>query len=353
MSSEIEAVLAVAPPDLPDVALGSATRGIGDGSVLAVGGCVPRRVPPATARAYLSDLRAWARWCDRQGVHPLTARRHDVDAWVAHLTHSPQPVTGRCAAPATVVRRLSCLSGFYDYGLREVELLGYSPVANVRRPRVGEDSPTIGLDAAELDRLLTAAEHDSPRSAALVSLLVYNGLRIAEALGSEVTSLTYQRGHRVLRIIRKGGRPSTEPLAPVVLCSATALRCSVFRTPWAMPTLKRPGGTTVPGTTSIDIRPMRWPTTCTAADWRRPHRPKVGVIHESLYRQSWCPVAGSDQVQHQGRGYEMRTVGVVLVHQGFDCLVLSIRDANRGLYRGLGILLVLGNIEQVINTSRV
>jgi integrase len=67
------------------------------------------------------------------------------------------------------------------------------------------------------DRLLTAAEHDSPRSAALVSLLVYNGLRIAEALGSEVTSLTYQRGHRVLRIIRKGGRPSTEPLAPVVL----------------------------------------------------------------------------------------------------------------------------------------
>jgi integrase len=136
---------------------------------------------------------------------------------VAHLTHSPQPVTGRCAAPATVVRRLSCLSGFYDYGLREVELLGYSPVANVRRPRVGEDSPTIGLDAAELDRLLTAAEHDSPRSAALVSLLVYNGLRIAEALGSEVTSLTYQRGHRVLRIIRKGGRPSTEPLAPVVL----------------------------------------------------------------------------------------------------------------------------------------
>src|SRR6478735_12154354 len=190
----------------------------------------------------------------------------------------------RIAAPATVVRRLSCLSGFYDYGLREVELLGYSPVANVRRPRVGEDSPTIGLDAAELDRLLTAAEHDSPRSAALVSLLVYNGLRIAEALGSEVTSLTYQRGHRVLRIIRKGGRPSTEPLAPVVLCSATALRCSVFRTPWAMPTLKRPGGTTVPGTTSIDIRPMRWPTTCTAADCRRPHRRKVGVIHQ-------CPTA--------------------------------------------------------------
>jgi integrase/recombinase XerD len=161
-------------------------------------------------------------------VHPFTARRHDVDAWVAHLTRCPQPATGRSAAPATVVRRLSCLSGFYDYGLREVELLGYSPVANVRRPRVAEDSPTIGLDAAELDRLLGAAERDSPRSAALIPLLVYNGLRINEALSCDVTAITYQRGHRVLRIVRKGGRAATEPLAPVVLhrCSTTSVNGS-------------------------------------------------------------------------------------------------------------------------------
>ena len=47
---------------------------------------------------------------------------------------------------------------FYDYGRREIELLDYSPVVNVRRPRVAQDSPTIGLAAAELDRLLTAAD---------------------------------------------------------------------------------------------------------------------------------------------------------------------------------------------------
>lgn len=66
--------------------------------------------------------------------------------------------------------------------MREVELIEYSPVANVRRPRVTSDSSTVGLDAAELDRLLTAAEADGTTSAALVSLLVYNGLRIDEAL---------------------------------------------------------------------------------------------------------------------------------------------------------------------------
>jgi len=151
MSREIRAVLAVAPPDLPDVALARLPAGTETDPFWRLAAAFLVGYPPATARAYLSDLHAWARWCDRQGVHPLAARRHDVDAWVAHLTHSPQPVTGRFAAPATVVRRLSCLSGFYDYGLRE--LLEYSPVANVRRPRVGEDSPTIGLDAAELDRL--------------------------------------------------------------------------------------------------------------------------------------------------------------------------------------------------------
>src|SRR5437762_2025402 len=83
-----------------------------------------------------------------------------------------------------------------------------SPVANVRRPKVSDDSSTIGLTADELDKLLSAAETHDQRSAALVSLLVYNGLRIAEVLACDVESFTYQRGHRVLRIVRKGGKAS-------------------------------------------------------------------------------------------------------------------------------------------------
>ena len=39
-----------------------------------------------------------------------------------------------------------------------------------------------------------------------MSLLVYNGLRIAEVLGCDVESFTHQRGHRVLRIVRNGGK---------------------------------------------------------------------------------------------------------------------------------------------------
>lgn len=90
-------------------------------------------------------------------------------------------------------------------------------MSNVRRPKVSDDSATVGLTAEELDRLLTAAEAHGPRSAALVSLLVYNGLRIAEVLACDIEHFTHQRGHRVLRIVRKGGKASTEPLAPIVL----------------------------------------------------------------------------------------------------------------------------------------
>jgi integrase/recombinase XerD len=170
--------------------------------------------PPHSSRAYLGDLRAWYAWCVLSGVHPLTARRHHVDAWIRHLSGAPRLATGR---PASIARRLSCRSKFYDYGIKDAELLEHSPIANVRRPKVSDDSPTIGLTAEELDRLLTAAEEHSARAAALVSLLVYNGLRIAEVLACDVDAFTHRRGHRVLRIVRKGGKTSTEPLAPIVL----------------------------------------------------------------------------------------------------------------------------------------
>ena len=62
-----------------------------------------------------------------EGVHPLAARRHHVDIWVRHLSETPQPRTGRPASPASIARRLSCLSKFYDYGIKDAELLEHSP----------------------------------------------------------------------------------------------------------------------------------------------------------------------------------------------------------------------------------
>jgi integrase len=84
----------------------------------------------------------------------------------------------------------------------------------VRRPKVGTDSTSTGLDRNELAQLIAAAANDALRSHLLVLLLGLNGLRISEALSIEVADLGTERGHRVVRIIRKGGKHATVPLAP-------------------------------------------------------------------------------------------------------------------------------------------
>ena len=89
-----------------------------------------------------------------------------------------------------------------------------NPVTHVRRPKVGTDTVSTGLDADELTALIHAAAADSPRSHALVLLLGMNGLRISEVLDADVDDLTTERGHRVLLITRRGGKKATIPMSP-------------------------------------------------------------------------------------------------------------------------------------------
>lgn len=173
--------------------------------------------PDKTQIAYRRDLEGWARWCAGLGIHPLAAERHHVDAWVRHLSTDPQPRTGRPASAATIARKLSALSGFYSYGVHNAEVLIHSPVASVRRPKVSDESQAIGLTADELKRLLAVATAHSPRSAALVSLLTFCGLRISEALGADVRHYGHDHGHRVLKVTRKGGKTARVALAPPVV----------------------------------------------------------------------------------------------------------------------------------------
>jgi integrase/recombinase XerD len=115
-------------------------------------------------------------------------------------------------APATIARRLSTLAGFYRYCELE-DLIERSPAVHVRRPRLDYESHTLGLDRNELGGFLVAAGLSSARDHALASLLGLNGLRISEALGVDIDDLDVERGHRTLKIVRKGGMHVVIPLA--------------------------------------------------------------------------------------------------------------------------------------------
>lgn len=159
-----------------------------------------------TREAYARDLTHYGNWCAANHIDPLTARRIHVDAYREHLTSSG-------AAPATIVRRLAAVSGFYSYGLDE-GILDHNPAARIRRPKVGDNVQSTGLSTAEAAALLAAAEHHSPRTAAAVNLLLFCGLRVSELVNARVTDLAYERGHRILTITRKGGRRQKMVIPP-------------------------------------------------------------------------------------------------------------------------------------------
>ena len=164
---------------------------------------------PSTRSAYARDLRDFYRWCADHGVDVLAVTRAHADAYARELDEV------RHLAPTTLARRLSAVAGLYAYAVAE-GVLDRSPLAHVKRPKVADDSQSTGLDRDEASSLLAAAQASGPRDHALVALLLFNGLRVSEVVTANVEHLDHERGHRVLRIVRKGGKRATVPLAPRV-----------------------------------------------------------------------------------------------------------------------------------------
>ena len=159
-----------------------------------------------TLASYTTDLRVFTIWCVEHRLTLLEVQR-------AHLELFARWMENEGRMRSTVARRLSTLTGFYRYCHTE-GILDRNPAANVRRPKVDHESRTLGLDRNELGALLVQAGLGTPRDHALVTLLAMNGLRIAEALGADIDDLDFDRGHRTLRIVRKGDKHVTIPLAP-------------------------------------------------------------------------------------------------------------------------------------------
>ena len=160
----------------------------------------------ATRRSYATDLRLFSSWCREANLTLFGVRRAHLELYGRWLEE-----TGRMRS--TVARRLSTLASFYKYCEQE-QLVERSPALNVRRPKVDYESRTLGLDRNELGAFLVQAGLGSPRDHALASLLALNGLRISEALGADIDDLDCERGHRTLKILRKGGKHAVIPLAP-------------------------------------------------------------------------------------------------------------------------------------------
>jgi integrase/recombinase XerD len=158
---------------------------------------------PHTRAAYLRDLAQWTGWLAGHGMPLLEADETAAAMWARHLEAAE-------VKDSTAARKLTAVSSFYAWCVRGGHVRA-NPVAGLPRPVVDYDtSATPGLTRDQAVTLLDAADADAgpqaARTAALVAALLFTGARVSELLGADIEDMGTNRGHRVLRVRRKGGK---------------------------------------------------------------------------------------------------------------------------------------------------
>jgi len=164
-----------------------------------------------TRDAYRRDLAAFNDWCVGEGASPLTAEGDDIDRY--------REVCGdEGAGGATIARRLSALSSFYEHA-RQAEAVGSNPVEHVRRPDRSA-MPAPSLDDQQAAKLFAAAQALGSKVAVLVGLLLWDGMKLGEALALDVEQIENTRGRLQATVSRRGERRSV----PLDRRTANAIR---------------------------------------------------------------------------------------------------------------------------------
>ena len=193
-----------------------------------------RRLSAHTDQSYARDLAALVKFCDREGIDDWSALdSQHVRRFAAHSHKSG-------LAPRSIQRRLSALRSFYNFLLREaaaesartatahtpqstdpaerrrVRVTG-NPAMEVRAPRGTRRLPQT-LDADQMARLLqmpASGDRLGARDHALMELLYSSGLRLAELVGLDVSSLDLKDG--VVQVLGKGRKARIVPVGRMAL----------------------------------------------------------------------------------------------------------------------------------------
>jgi integrase/recombinase XerC len=187
-----------------------------------------RRLSPHTDVSYARDLGALVQFCDRAGL----ADWSELDSQHVRTFAAHSHASGLGAR--SIQRRLSAVRSFYAFLLREAPVAAAAsatrprrlrrvtgnPAHDVRAPKAARRLPDT-LDADQMARLLEMPAGDalSTRDRAIMELLYSSGLRLAELVGLDVTSLDLK--DRVVQVLGKGGKAR---IVPVGRAAVQALR---------------------------------------------------------------------------------------------------------------------------------
>lgn len=170
--------------------------GSGDARLQAlVSGWLGSYPSPNTRAAYGGDFGAFRLWCDRNGSLPLSVGTEDLVRYLSACEAAG-------ASSSTLARRASALDSFFRFACAN-DALDANPAAAMPRPEVTAARTTPRLDAADATALLRASDRVGPKAAALVRLLMLDGLKLGEVLAADASGFD-ARPAPALTVARRG-----------------------------------------------------------------------------------------------------------------------------------------------------
>lgn len=161
------------------------------------------------------------RFVDEALAGNLAALPETTSGIVHDFAYAPGP-SGKQPSASTVTVRLAALRSFFDFLWRR-ELIDRNPVDRVRRPKASAPLPK-GLGADELRGLLDAipSSDSGRRDRAAILLMVFAGLRRAEAFALRAGDLDREDGRTFYTVKVKGGATRRRELPAPALAAIEA-----------------------------------------------------------------------------------------------------------------------------------
>jgi integrase/recombinase XerD len=158
-----------------------------------------------TKDAYRRDIRRWLDFCAARDVDPLAAWPAHVQRWLAELAEGDPVVNRKPETGTTRARRLAAVSSWYGWLVRhQAAPRNPAELERAERPKRAPQR-TPALSSGQAEKLLAAADADSPRAAAIVYLLTYTGIRVGELIAANGGDIGMTDGEMVLHVRGKGG----------------------------------------------------------------------------------------------------------------------------------------------------
>lgn len=160
-----------------------------------------------TAKSYLSDLRKFAEYLERQGIDSLTSPQVTAN----HLRRFLSMQSSLKLSSRTLARRIASLKAFYRWAKRR-GFVSENLATFLSNPKLPSRLPAF-LSELETTTLFENFKPETSRDLRDIMLfkLIYGcGLRISEALSLKVSDYDSSSGN--LRISGKGGKTRIVPL---------------------------------------------------------------------------------------------------------------------------------------------